>query len=519
MEEVVEKTEEILEKRKEKVKEWLKDPYNLILVGILVFAFLIRIYFFFLTKNQALWWDEAEYMLKAKTIFRGTPTTGLAAIREAFIPYIWSVFYWFANGEVLIRFFQVIVSTFTVFMTFIVGRQLLNKRIGLFAAFFMSISPIQIFFTNRVLTYLWSPMVYLLAIYFFVKGYRSEKNKYLYISMIFLALGMISYFNVFFLTIVIFLFLLYMKGFKLFKQKRWWKSLLVFVVVISPFIIYYLSTIGLPLPRFKQFQVVGQRSLDGSYLPFIEWFNYFDQIPRILGNPAFFGMPVFLFFLIGCLSLIEIILAYDLIKKSRSLENKFFLWLWVLVPILMLTLIEIVQNSMVFYDAFLIPLYPAFAIVSGIGFNYIFRFLKKYSKTILKLVIFALIILSILSTVPYASSLIKAKVNSYDTLKDAGFWIKENSNPEDKILTQAMPEITYYSERETVDPPVLEEDLAELIREHRFKFFVVSAWEAAASPQWFLDYGQRNQDKVIPIAAFPQNQPTTVVFFINQSAF
>jgi len=55
-----------MENRTERIKLWLKDPYNLTLVIIIVLAFAIRLYYFFITKNQPLWWDEAEYMATAK---------------------------------------------------------------------------------------------------------------------------------------------------------------------------------------------------------------------------------------------------------------------------------------------------------------------------------------------------------------------------------------------------------------------------------------------------------------------
>ena len=47
--ELIEVTQKI-EARKEKIKNWLKDPSNLIFIGIIIFAIAIRLYYFFLTK-------------------------------------------------------------------------------------------------------------------------------------------------------------------------------------------------------------------------------------------------------------------------------------------------------------------------------------------------------------------------------------------------------------------------------------------------------------------------------------
>ena len=48
-------TETKFSSRKEKVFQWLKDNRNLILLSILVFAFAIRMYYFFMTTSQPLW--------------------------------------------------------------------------------------------------------------------------------------------------------------------------------------------------------------------------------------------------------------------------------------------------------------------------------------------------------------------------------------------------------------------------------------------------------------------------------
>ncbi len=517
--------EKELEKRKnelkDKIKSFLNNTDNVYLIAVLLFAFLIRMYYFFLTSHQALWWDEAEYMLKVKSIFFDIPVTGLAEIREPVIPYIWSLFY-LLGGEIGVRFFQIIMSLFTVFMTYVVGRQLFNRKIGILSALFMSVLSIPLFFTNRLLTYPWTSLIYLIVISLFLIGIKN-KNKYLYLSSAFLAIGLIAYFNTLFLIILFFLFLIFTERFKLFKEKRFIISAIIFILVLAPFIIYYFITLGVPLPRFSQFQIVSQGAVSGEYLPFSQWFGYIHQIPRILGHPSYFGLPLIFFAFLGILSLIEVVLGFDLILKSKSedLKNKFLLWLWILVPLFLLTIIEIVQKSTVFYDAFLHPIFPALSIISAIGVISFFNFANKHTQKFSKIIIIILILFVIISNLSYANSMITNKMHSYDTLIDAGLWIKQNSNTYDKVLTQAIPEITYYSERESLSIPREEVNLSVLINEEKPKFFVLTAWEAAASPRWSLDYAQKNPGKFIPIIAFPINsqQPTTIVFVINLSAF
>jgi hypothetical protein len=225
--------------------------------------------------------------------------------------------------------------------------------------------------------------------------------------------------------------------------------------------------------------------------------------------------------ILGISSLIEVIFGLDIVLKSEcnNLKNQFFLWLWFLIPITVLTIIEIVQNSTVFYDAFLLPIFPALSIISALGFRIFYRYFQRYK--IEKFAAVILLFLVVLSNLSYADLMIRSKVDSYDTLKDAGIWIKSNSNPSDNILARAVPAITYYSERACIFSPDSEDNLSQIVKQNNTKFFVLSVWELPESQEWSLDYSQRNPGKFIPIISFPINsqEPTTIIFRINSSAF
>jgi len=85
-----------LDKRKEVVLNWLKNPYNFALVTIILFAIIIRLYYFVLTKSQPLWWDAASYGALAKNFVYHTwdGTTlinGELIIRPLLFPLLWSL--------------------------------------------------------------------------------------------------------------------------------------------------------------------------------------------------------------------------------------------------------------------------------------------------------------------------------------------------------------------------------------------------------------------------------------------
>src|SRR3989344_5007955 len=146
--EVLERSDGIIEKRKDKLKEkalnYLKNPYNFILVCILLFAFFIRLYYFTLTYNQPLWWDEAVYGSLARNFIShkwdGTQAiNGEILIRPLLIPFLWSFLIRFGFPESGVRFIlEFLPSFFSVLFVYLIGKEVFNKKAALISAFIFS---------------------------------------------------------------------------------------------------------------------------------------------------------------------------------------------------------------------------------------------------------------------------------------------------------------------------------------------------------------------------------------------
>ena len=121
----MEDLDNIIEKRKEKTLNWAKNPYNFTLILILLFTIIIRLYYFILIKGQALWWDEAEYMLVAKSF------SGIAQhvnytfdpVRQVLNPFLMSLsFRIIGASEFLPRVFLLILSIASVLGMYYLGK-------------------------------------------------------------------------------------------------------------------------------------------------------------------------------------------------------------------------------------------------------------------------------------------------------------------------------------------------------------------------------------------------------------
>jgi 4-amino-4-deoxy-L-arabinose transferase-like glycosyltransferase len=499
---------ERIEERKERLKTWLKNPYNFALIILLVFAFSIRLYFFFMTDNQPVWWDEGEYMLKAKNLAFGTPETGWAAnIRPVLFPLIAAVFFKLGLGEVSLRFIIILISVGSVFLVYIIGKDLFNEKIGLMASFIFSVFYIDLFYATRLLVDVPQVFFILLAGMLFIKyHFHNKSNKLVWAILPILFFGTMMRFTVGIFIIVLLAFLLVTENIKLFKEKDWYISAFLGILAFLPYMIY--SWIKFKNPLFVIVSVISANPQtrnpgDTPLSVFMQYINYF---------PNYLHLFFFLSFLAGLiLALFSLVLRFDRIISNKEPQKYFFLVLWILLP---LVYFGFFINH--FEDRYIFMVFPAVFILSGVALDKVYAFLNRYNKSLAIVVIFFLLLFGGYKMLSNTDSLIKNKLDTYKGLKDSGLWIKEQSSSGDIVLSGGVPEITYYSERATISPNTFAsmEELLVMINKDKPRYMVLSIWER--QPDWLINWSQQNSDKVKPVQAFfldeAQQQVSAVVY-------
>ena len=73
------------------------------------------------------------------------------------------------------------------------------------------------------------------------------------------------------------------------------------------------------------------------------------------------------------------------------------------------------------------------------------------SKKLSIFLIILIVIVGVHSQLQYSDFIIKSKTESYLQVKQAGLWLKDNSLPNDVIVSASIPQHTYYSERKIRD--------------------------------------------------------------------
>ena len=116
------------------IEELKKDHNWLILLTFLILIG-IKLYYFSLTYNQPLWWDEADYMNQARAWAFGSPSWEMDIVRPIFFSFILSGLFKIGLEELSIRLLELILGILAMFYFYRLVRDMYNKYIAIAAAF------------------------------------------------------------------------------------------------------------------------------------------------------------------------------------------------------------------------------------------------------------------------------------------------------------------------------------------------------------------------------------------------
>lgn len=519
------KESEKREKRKEAVKNWLKDKHNLIFIAVLIFAVIVYLYNFNLTKTQALWWDEADYLAYAKNL-AGYPVDWIVSVKHnSLYSYIAAAFFKFGIGEAGIKFFlQVLPAILSVALAYFISNKMYkDKRIGFIVSFLMSVFWVSLFNTSRFHVDIPALFFGLLAIYIFWKGYENKEKIFGKIDSkwtipLTVALVILAY------TIrrgyIIFgaFFLVYMLASKkvtsLIKDKYNWIALglaliLFFLAEKSIFISQITDISG---AYFHEENPI-------NFLPLQVFPAFFDSVTKM---PS---VLLYLFWIGAALLLANITLSFNILKKENSTKTRADLFNILTIIITLAFFIYVLRSPDNFGEArWYLPLaLSAFICISRATLS-IADYIKPYSKYASIIFIVVLVTMGGYYELKQGNDAIKSKLNSFQGIRDASLYIKENSNSEDKVITISRPQVAYYAERKVVLPSELTkwqdhhtkvpfELVLEGIKNDKTVKYILVSFSEPNHPEWmkkeyFTDNGQ--------IAAWEIPFMETKIDFINK---
>lgn len=135
------------------------------LVGVLILAAALRFYHL---GHESLWIDEGNSIRDASihTIARASKPLYYAIL---------SVWMKLGESEFVLRSLALIFGLVSVFLIYLIGKELISRRVGVIAALFCAVSPFTVYHSQEVRMYSLLLMLGLATVYFFVR-LRSSWN-------------------------------------------------------------------------------------------------------------------------------------------------------------------------------------------------------------------------------------------------------------------------------------------------------------------------------------------------------
>ena len=482
------------EHQMDKIKGWLKNPYHMLLILIVLSAFLLRLYFLIETKDQALWWDESEYMGLANhfakdTFFSYNPQ------RPPLFQLIASWFIGAGGGEVAIRFLLVVIpSTILVLLIFFLGKEMFDEKIGIIAAAIAAVSWTFLFWSARVQPDFLSLCFQVGAIWAAWKYWKSNKSVLMVIAGVCAALALMFKVSGLLIPLVLAIFILVKERLEAFKNKGNYYFLGAYIIALLPYFVWSWMQFKTPFGFKSQYSSAFEVNL-----PF-GWYNlkYFYNLTE--------GV-LFVLFIIGIIAYLSFLLYGDVLvkEKKKCLDPKLFSVL----------LLIVVSAFYIFYirnteDRWVLLWMPFLGYIIGKGALSIRNIIEKFgekiiSKKVILKVVAGIVIIGLIGIGGYAQfihgkGLIDNKKDTYWQLKDAGIWVRENSNKDDVLMSQAFPQMMYYTERKVASFDMTVEKIEEQIQELKPKYLQVSVFEK--QPDAVFEWMEKNRHRLKAVRGY-----------------
>lgn len=313
----------------------------MLLILIITLALVLRL----INLNQSLWLDEGINVLAAQNYSLFEMVTEYA--KADFHPPGWFVLLWFwtklfGYSEIAVRIPSVIFGVVTVYITFLIGKKILSKELGLTAAVLLTINPLHIFYSQEARMYAMAALAVSISIFLLLKMAKGERVNLVLLIVSNLFLLTSDYLAYFIFPAQIIFLLVNKKGQML---KKWLVALAVSILLGIWWLPIFLSQFNVGaaaatnLPTWKS--VVGAFDFKTIPLTFVKF---------IIGKISLTDKFIYAAVLLPICSWFGFLLWRG-IRSMDDFSRKLLL-IWIIVPISLATIIS-----------FVVPIYSYFRVL------------------------------------------------------------------------------------------------------------------------------------------------------------
>ena len=500
-----------------KIKIWFKNNWIFVLIFSLAIA--IRLYYYFLTINQPLWFDEAEYMAAAKG-FAGIMHYQLSSIRFPGFSLVMSLFFIFGiANEAIMRFFGLLIpSLLVIFLTYLCTKEMYSdNRIALVSMAIMAVLWEHLFYSNRFQTENFALIFQLIAFYILFRCYIKKqnvafvkpKNSLIWIVLFSAIAVLFRPGNLPFIPAVL-VFMLFLNKDLFSKKKIKLTALVAFILLAAFAFISRTSSYQALLATYYHPDYPLAFNTLGVFSGFYE--SIVAGIPPLLLYAFIFGIAIFL---------IDLAINFKKIPlNSESSDFRSDIFNFILILSVMIIFIFVVRPYNGFEYRWFFPMALGMLALTGKGLitfsEYVGNAVK--SKAVITVVLIIILSLGVYTQLAHADSIIRDKLDSYSQVKDAALWMKANSNSNDIIWTTSSTQMAYYAEREIVNDNQLVKNSSmfqDYVTNHSVRYVVWSVFEPV-NISYVIQWARENQDNISIKKAYfadaEQKQPILIIY-------
>jgi mannosyltransferase len=318
---------------------------------VLIFGLILRL----ISINQSFWIDEATSALTTKM--------NLADFFGKFMPgdfhpplYYVALRLWaavFGNTEIALRSMSIVFALLTIYLTYLIGKELVNKKVGIIAALLLATSGLHIYYSQEARMYAMSTFLVALTVYFFTKIlHKSRGGDWIVFGTLWGVIGLTDYLPL--LILPVFWIYVVLTNRKLLSKLFVSHIILgVFALLWSPIFIKQLSSgINVAHTSPSWVAVLGTFSIKDILL---------IPIKFALGRVGFESKFVYA----GVVGFVFLIFGFLLFRSIRLIKQIRLFYLWLLVPF-SLALIISIKLPILNYFRFIFLL-PAFYLIIASG--------------------------------------------------------------------------------------------------------------------------------------------------------
>ncbi|MFZ5932928.1 MAG: glycosyltransferase family 39 protein [Patescibacteria group bacterium] len=322
---------------------------------ILFLALLLRV----INLNQSLWLDEGTSAILARDFTFGRILTEFSP-GDFHPPFYYLTLKAWAGflgySEIALRSLSVFFGLGSIYLTYLIGKKLLGKRVGIISALFLATSGLHIYYSHEARMYMMSLFLVTALFYFFLKILEEKRVTYWVVFAILLLVnGLTDYLP----NLIIVVFFVY--AFLIKKNKSWWRNFLLSFTPLLLGFFFFLPTLarqlasglGVATSAPNWWQVLGKTSLKELAL---------IPIKFAIGRVSFLDKRLYALIVGGILAIYALIFLRLRNFKDKKLQ---LIWLWLVVPMFLAAVLGL--RISVFSYFRLIFVLPAFFILLAAG--------------------------------------------------------------------------------------------------------------------------------------------------------